>query len=125
MRRHVTSIILLLVVLGALGAVWYQRLGPQRVPTSLSITNTGSQDMVFVISLPVGGVQRVPVPAGGTASCPFERGARVDLFVGARSDVAEGAWILEASSGQLEIFADKDGVRIAGPGMKADPISLH
>lgn len=125
MRRHVTSIILLLVVLGALGAVWYKRLGPQRVPTSLSITNTGSQDMVFVISLPAGGVQRVPVPAGGTASSPFERGARVDLFVGAKSDVPEGAWILEATSGQLEILADNDGVRISGPGMKAEPISLH
>ncbi|MCX5689633.1 MAG: hypothetical protein NTV94_07600 [Planctomycetota bacterium] len=125
MRRHVTSIILLLVVLGALGAVWYKRLGPQHVPSSLVITNTGSQDMVFVISLPVGGVQRVPVAAGAQATCQFEAGARVDLFVGKRSDAAEGAWIIEATSGTIEILADSEGVRISGPGMQTKPISLH
>jgi hypothetical protein len=125
MRRNAISLVILLVVLGALGAFWFKRLGPASVPTSLSITNTGTQDMVFVISLPVGGVQRIPVAAGGTATSPFEKGARVDLFVGKGSDVAEGAWILEATSGQLEILADNEGVRISGPGMKADPISLH
>jgi hypothetical protein len=81
--------------------------------------------MVFVISLPAGGVQRVPVAAGAQATCPFEAGARVDLFVGVRSDAAEGAWIIEATSGALEILADSEGVRISGPGMKATAISIH